>query len=269
MSFEIQVEGDFATSRSFILHPTNFARSFTFRATDNADMLRWFYSISKAIDTSNGFRRSLTNLFSEKKFWKFDRLSIKQLIKTAESGDILLFTSKQTHADMQRIFTGSKYDHVALLIVSNPQHEEKRQVYVFEATGGEGVSVTNLMDFKTNKWYLLYTRLVIRKLNYKRETNFFEKLQEFFKKTHGKKYSISAQKLLKKQSMIAQDEDFKDRAFFCSELVAAAYKRLGLLPNDISSTQYWPGSFSSEYDLPLQSCSLGQEILIDFQDAEN
>lgn len=37
-----------------------------------------------------------------------------------------------------------------------------------------------------------------------------------------------------------------DRTFFCSELVATAYKRCGILDKDIAASQYWPGEFSSE-----------------------
>ena len=55
---------------------------------------------------------------------------------------------------------------------------------------------------------------------------------------HGKKYSVSASKLLKKDG-----EDEKHETFFCSELVAACYKKLGILPNTLSASQYWPGRF--------------------------
>lgn len=69
-----------------------------------------------------------------------------------------------------------------------------------------------------------------------------------------------------------EGETFNDRTFFCSELVAAAYKRLALLPEDRSSTQYWPGSFSQESNvdwLPLQNgASLSQEYLITFTEDE-
>lgn len=69
--------------------------------------------------------------------------------------------------------------------------------------------------------------------------------------------------------MMTEQEDFSNRTFFCSELVAAAYKRLGLLPKNVSSTQYWPGSFSYEHEMTLEGgATLGQEYLIDFSTAE-
>ena len=61
-------------------------------------------------------------------------------------------------------------------------------------------------------------------------------------------------------------ENIKDtKSYFCSELIASAFKRIGLLPADVSATQYWPQAFSikSEIDL-LKGASLGDEYLIDF-----
>ena len=41
--------------------------------------------------------------------------------------------------------------------------------------------------------------------------------------------------------MDQQEEKDKTREFFCSELVASAYKRAQLLPKEKSAMQYWPG----------------------------
>jgi len=48
---------------------------------------------------------------------------------------------------------------------------------------------------------------------------------------HGKKYSVSPSKLLKKNE---DNESYE--TFFCSELVAACYKKLGLLPSGLSAS---------------------------------
>ena len=40
-----------------------------------------------------------------------------------------------------------------------------------------------------------------------------------------------------------KDELDEDKTFFCSELVAACYKRIGILPEEISAATYWPGSY--------------------------
>ena len=81
--------------------------------------------------------------------------------------------------------------------------------------------------------------------------------------------------------VLPHDELDENRTFFCSELVAAAYKKIGILPKDISAAQYWPGiidfgfllltllstgTFSSEKQLNLlDGAKLGNEMLIDFK----
>ena len=56
-----------------------------------------------------------------------------------------------------------------------------------------------------------------------------------------------------------------NKGYFCSELVASAYKVLGILPKNISSAQYWPGSFSAEEKLPLENkAKLTEERLVVF-----
>ena len=61
----------------------------------------------------------------------------------------------------------------------------------------------------------------------------------------GKEYKLSAGKLLNRCSVIMpnpEERDLSDKTFFCSELVAAGYKFLGLLDPVKSCSQYWPGN---------------------------
>ena len=57
-----------------------------------------------------------------------------------------------------------------------------------------------------------------------------------------------------------------DRTFFCSELVAKAYKILGILEDDNkSSAKYYPSHFSSKYQNCLkftEGTSMDSELLI-------
>jgi hypothetical protein len=60
------------------------------------------------------------------------------------------------------------------------------------------------------------------------------------------------------------DKYTEKSTFFCSELVAASYKRLGLLPAKVSASQYWPGAFAADRKLKLIDAKLGGEYMIDF-----
>lgn len=71
---------------------------------------------------------------------------------------------------------------------------------------------------------------------------------------------------MKQKSVIGNPEEKQEYdSFFCSQLVAAAYKQLGFLPQDVSTTQYWPVSFSQDKNLKLTGgANLGVEMLINF-----
>ena len=92
--------------------------------------------------------------------------------------------------------------------------------------------------------------IVIRHLKLDRDKNFYQDLEKFVNQNLGKKYSISFEKLLSDKSTILKkptDEIPQDRTYFCSELVAAAYKSLGLLSKEIASNKYWPGKMRLIY----------------------
>ena len=85
------------------------------------------------------------------------------------------------------------------------------------------------------------------------------------KKAVGKKYQVSASKFLKKIATTEEEEKINNRTFFCSELVAASYKRLGILPKNVSASQYFPGTFSALRNLKLlDQTRLCREFMIDF-----
>lgn len=58
-----------------------------------------------------------------------------------------------------------------------------------------------------------------------------------------------------------RDEINENRTFFCSELVAAAYKHCGLLSDDVCTASCYPGHFGSDAQLALKhNAKLGPEL---------
>ncbi len=112
------------------------------------------------------------------------------------------------------------------------------RICLFEATGQMGVDVCEWSDFLLHKWHLLYPKLVWRRLNnFERKPELLRSLETFVKNSKGKKYKITTSKLMKKKSSTDYGEQVADkRNFFCSELVACAYKLLRLLPSEVSCT---------------------------------
>ena len=151
------------------------------------------------------------------------------------------------------------------------------------------VNINNPSD----KW--IYEKVAFRHVNMLRNKEFFKKIYAFTMDTLDKDYSCSYSKLLMRKSVplkesiqVDNNSDYdifssindgaffknidekepeqkkfvnKDRTFFCSELVAKAYKTLGIIANDDTScTQFYPSHFTSMGDSFLQ---LQQNITID------
>jgi len=81
----------------------------------------------------------------------------------------------------------------------------------------------------------------------------------------GKKYGLNASKLLNRTEKEIEVEISEDKTYFCSELIAACYKRIDVLPNNVSASQYLPSTFGVGKKLALkEGAKLGDELLIDF-----
>ena len=82
----------------------------------------------------------------------------------------------------------------------------------------------------------------------------------------GKKYKLNLSKICRKKcTKDAAAHIEKSQSYFCSELIASAFKRVQLLDEHKSASQYWPGDFSKEKKIDLkQGAWFGEEYLIDF-----
>ena len=157
---------------------------------------------------------------------------------------------------MTRTFTASHFDHVAMVLKFETDQDE---VYLVESVGNLGVSL--------NRWQFLrehigegkfYQKLVLRHINFDRGNKMVDNLETFLQEAIGLKYGISANKLTKQKTTAIKDSDehtliASERTFFCSELVAKAFKCLGVIENDDTSCgQYYPHNFSSRGDSVLK-----------------
>ena len=89
-------------------------------------------------------------------------------------GDIILFAGKTVMNKVQRLVTGSKYDHVALLT-----RDQKGRLQVLEATGGDGVSRCYWSEFSEKGWNEDYQRIVHRHLHCERNAENMARLYDF------------------------------------------------------------------------------------------
>ncbi len=141
------------------------------------------------------------------------------------------------------------------------------RLFLLEATNGDGVGVSEWTAETAKDYKAVYPNIVYRQLQYKRTYDLIIKLEKFLKNARGRKYQLNPLRLLQKYSSTDSVENLhENKGYFCSELIASAYKTLGLLPRHISSAQYWPGTFSAEGKLKLEKgARFGDELLIEFE----
>lgn len=102
----------------------------------------------------------------------------------------------------------------------------------------------------------------------------YEELLKFRKEVQGRPYEKN------KSELILSAMDFHEEylsflrntkedlsSLFCSELVAAAYKRMGLLGDKLLSNEYTPDDFSSKSEKtnPLQFGKLEKEVYVELK----
>ena len=225
------------------------------RAQNTEDLSDWVLALNLNISSSLGMRKELTLVISKAKFWRYQRISDYFFRRHANTGDILLFRSKGMVAKVQRGFTRGEFDHIALIMCF-----ASGKVILLEATDKDGVACLEWDYFVKMNWHLMYSRLVYRSLDIMRNEDMIRKLEKFVKNVDGKKFGIGPGKFIRSVSV----EPGQENNFFCSELVASAYKAMGIFPSNLKSSSLWPADFLIDEKLPIENGRLGQEMLIDF-----
>ena len=190
--------------------------------------------------------------------------------KNLDTGDLVLFSGKGNISQGIKFLTNSKYSHVGMVV----KMPEWNKVVLYEST-----TLSDLADIESGKatkgvqMVFLSDRLrtydgdvAVRHLSgIQRDENLKKALTDFRHKMRGRKYETSKIQLLKAAHdgwFGKNEEDLS--SLFCSELVAEAYQRMGLLSEKLPSNEYTPADFSDERDhrLELQRGKLSKEILV-------
>mmetsp|Transcript_37502 Transcript_37502/g.86523 ORF Transcript_37502/g.86523 Transcript_37502/m.86523 type:complete len:487 (+) Transcript_37502:27-1487(+) len=230
---------------------------------------------------------------SQKNFWRYPFVKESTFLDQADTCDILLFRSRVEAcpgAKLQRTLTTAAYDHVGMVV-----RGAAGKVHILEALGGHGVYREEWHTFLSLGWHECYSHIVWRKVYFRRTELQMQHLQQFLASAMGANYGLDMGKLfLGRKNSIGFDADgtpisqaqsgaspasdlYSDaftlenpqeddnRTYFCSELVAACLKRVGVLAGSTASTQYWPGNFSQQSGraLSLQPDTfIGEELVI-------
>jgi len=188
-------------------------------------------------------------------------------VEEGRAGDILLFQTKSNVlSGLTRSVTASRWDHIGLLV------GDERQLYVMEALANGGVQTSRFSQFYNCGWYKQYSSIAIRRLVGPMSQDMRKQLTDFINRAMGKKYKVKAFQMVTQWLGASGGGQYEtDKTHFCcSELVAAAYKDLGILRPDIDAVVYLPGSFGADKQLMLlEGFRLSEEMEVRFETKEN
>lgn len=170
--------------------------------------------------------------------------------KKLRTGDVVLFSGKGGISTGIKWFTNSKWSHVGM-VVRVPEWD---MVLLWEST-----TLSNVADIQSGKavkgvqLVSLSDRLKtydgavsVRRLDgVERDATFNNTLTTLRRELQGRPYERDETELLLSAvdgfGLVTNDRDLS--SLFCSEMVAEAYQRLGLLPKDPPSNEYTPRDF--------------------------
>jgi hypothetical protein len=190
------------------------------------------------------------------------------LRSSLKTGDIVLFSGKGGASAGIKWATFSRWSHVGMVVVL-PEYD---LVTVWESS-----TVATLRDLDTNapnkgvQLVPLSTRLeqydgeiAVRQLvDVEFSADDIRSLMQLRRELAGRKYEEDKIQLIKAAWDYTFGRNKEDlSSLFCSELVAEAYQRLGLLDPDTPSNEYVPADFSENKKLVLLRGRLGPEIFL-------
>jgi len=183
-------------------------------------------------------------------------------MREGQTGDIVLFRSRQAAGAIVRKATNGEVDHIGLIF----RLKNKKSIALFEALGSCGVQIFSWRNFEKEKWHEQYSKIYRRKLHIpdtKLRKQVRKTLHKFLKVVANRNYSWTPLKQMRKVSLLPHSDP--NRTFFCSELVASAFKEAGLLRKNCPSTRYLPTTFEERKGLLLlNGAFLGPEQQISF-----
>jgi hypothetical protein len=152
-------------------------------------------------------------------------------------GDLILENVKHTaSAALIHTMTGSRWDHIGIVVPIGTRNS----LYILEAS----TSGVYAFPFEDRLKATLGNGVVVglRRLQMERTEEFLPVLKAFVEEHEGKSYD-SVSTLIRGRFRLNQTEDWS--TFFCSELVAAALKRVKVLDDSRVSSNYLPKDFEA------------------------
>jgi len=113
-----------------------------------------------------------------KEFWRTEQITEQQFLNTADTFDLLLCRCNNGGAKLTRMYTGSDFDHVAMLLrFDMPGNGNQNDIFLIEATGS-GVKVKRWSNLRPHIGKF-YDRVMLRHLDFDRDDKTLDALEKF------------------------------------------------------------------------------------------
>jgi len=135
----------------------------------------------------------------------------QQFMEEGQTGDIVLFRSRQAAGAIVRKATNGEVDHIGMIF----RFKERKSIALFEALGSCGVQVFSWRNFEREKWHEQYSKIIRRKLHIPDKIlrkEVIRNLHKFLKVVANRNYSWTPLKQMRKVSLLPHSDP--NRTFF-------------------------------------------------------
>lgn len=107
-------------------------KKFKFKCKDLENLKQWIFSIQLNISSSEAYKKPNVLISMQPRFWKYLRILEKNFRECANTGDIILFKSRNPRSIFVRAITSSEYDHIGMIL-----RFADKKIGLLESTGSE------------------------------------------------------------------------------------------------------------------------------------
>ncbi len=189
-------------------------------------------------------------------------MDYNEIAPKLQSGDVFLFRGKTLVSRIIDFMTDSIYSHAGM-VVRMPDAHGKDTLYLWQSFEPEGgVVLDHLEDFLSKyKTSEHGSSFVVRQLAVNRSPEMVQALSKFIAEVKGRPFpSVLTWFIHWVGGNMGIPSGLKN--FFCSQLIAQTYIRMGVFSKRPPATAYTPGRFAEKYRglRFLLGASLGPEI---------
>ena len=195
------------------------------------------------------------------------RATYDEIRPDLQLGDLVLFSGRGWISWGIKLATRSPWSHVGMVV----NHDNFDMVALWESTTLSKVKDLESHTFRRGVQVVPLSQRIathdgsvaVRRLVVKRDRSMVESVKALREAWRGRDYESNKLQLF----LSAYDGPFGENvedlsSLFCSELVAEAYQRFGLLSDAVPSNEYTPADFSESSNLVLLRGKLTHEIAI-------